>query len=204
MGDGPGLVVVDDSSWKRLGEARALGRGVVIAASHTGNWDACACAIAEAMELVVVTKHLRVGSLDRFWQRTRTRRGVRLLDARGALREARRALGRGACVAMMIDQVPERRAHAVVAPFLGGDAYVDRAPAALAAAAGAPLVVAAAFRDGSRQRLSVIAVELAPARGKSAWIAAATVRATGALDAFVRAHPADWLWLHRRFRAPPP
>jgi KDO2-lipid IV(A) lauroyltransferase len=124
-----------------------------------------------------------------------------LSGARGALRRARGVLGRGGAVAMMIDQVPARSSHAVDVDFLGRAALVDRAPAALAASARAPLVVAAARRGpGGVQVLHVLDVLVPPPRPGSAWVDAASATATRALDRFVRAYPAQWLWLHRRWK----
>jgi KDO2-lipid IV(A) lauroyltransferase len=195
-------VAMDEASRERWEAARARGRGVVVAASHTGNWDLAACAMAREGELLVVTKHLSNRSIDRFWQSTRARSGVRLTGAAGAMARGRQALARGGAVAMMIDQVPASSRHAVDAPFLGRLAQVDRAPATLAAATGAPLVVAVARREGGgRQVLHVLRVlEPPPARRARTWIREATMEATRALDAFVRAHPSEWLWLHRRWR----
>jgi KDO2-lipid IV(A) lauroyltransferase len=194
-------VRVDQGSRGPWAEALGRGRGVVVAASHTGNWDLAACAVARDVELLVVTKHLSVRWLDRFWQSTRARRGVRLADAAGAVARARQALGRGGAVAMMIDQVPASARHAVQADFLGRPAATDRAPAALAASTGAPLVVAASLRDESgEQVLYVLDVIHPPRRPTRAWIDAATRQATGALARFVRAHPSQWLWLHRRWK----
>jgi KDO2-lipid IV(A) lauroyltransferase len=200
---------IDEGSRARWRGVLAGGRGVVIAASHTGNWDLAACAIAREVQLLVVTKRLRVRSLDRFWQRTRAAMAVGLAEARGALPRARAALRAGGAVAMMIDQVPASARHAVQAPFLGRVALADRAPAALAAAAGAPLVVAASRRDARGEHvLHVLDVLEPPREGRRAWIDDATRRATSALDVFVRAHPSQWLWLHRRWkrldRAPRP
>jgi KDO2-lipid IV(A) lauroyltransferase len=164
--------------------------------------------------LTVVTKHLSVRWLDRFWQRTRARLGVRLVDAHGAMARGREALRRGGAVAMMIDQVPASPRHALACRFLGQMAAVDRAPAVLAAATGAPLVVAASRRagDGS-QVLHVLAVVQPPggphpaAPRSRAWVDEATRAATAALDSFVREHPSQWLWMHRRWKpmlaAPP-
>src|SRR5262245_30733527 len=61
-------VRIDEPSRTRWQEALARNRGVVVAASHTGNWDLAACAMAREQELLVVTKHLSVRWLDRFWQ----------------------------------------------------------------------------------------------------------------------------------------
>ncbi len=196
-----GRVCVDDDSRCRIAEAVALGRGLVVAGTHTGNWDLVACAMARSVELLVVTKHLRVGSLDRFWQVTRAAHGVVLCDAKGALAQGRRVLARGGAVAMMIDQVPDASHRSISVEFLGRPAITDRAPAALAAAARAPLVLVTSRRDtqGS-QRVSVLGVWAPPARPSRSWIDEATREATQGLERFVREHPSEWLWLHRRWK----
>jgi KDO2-lipid IV(A) lauroyltransferase len=191
----------DEGSLARWREALGQGRGVVVAASHTGNWDMAACAVARDVELLVVTKHLSVRWLDRVWQSTRARLGVKLSDAHGAIARARAVLRRGGVVAMMIDQVPLSPRHASPVDFLGAAAATDRAPAAMAASARVPLVVAAARRDGSgRLVLHVLDVLQPPPRPTRAWVLHATRHATHALDRFVRAHPDQWLWLHRRWK----
>jgi KDO2-lipid IV(A) lauroyltransferase len=194
-------VQVDPSSEPLWRTALAGGRGVVLAASHTGNWDLAAIAAARDTELLVVTKRLSAPSLDRFWQSARARLGVRLCDAPGAMAEARSVVRRGGAVAMMIDQVPAEARHAVAVPFLGRRALADRAPAAVAASTGAPLVVVAArAAGGGRQVLHVLAVLAPPPRPGPTWIAEATRASSEALEAFVRAHPSQWLWMHRRWK----
>jgi KDO2-lipid IV(A) lauroyltransferase len=184
-------------------EAIARGRGVVIAASHTGNWDLAACAMAGRGPLLVVTKHLRATGINRFWQEARARRGVLLAPGEGAMKSARAILQQGGAVAMMIDQVPPSERGAVRTEFLGRVALVDRGPATLAARERAPLIVAACRREpGGDHILHVLAVVEPPARPGRAWIDAATIAATRALDGFVRTYPSQWLWMHRRWRAP--
>lgn len=192
---------IEDESRARWAEALGQGRGVVVAASHTGNWDLAACAMARQGELLVVTKHLSVRWLDRFWQRTRAALGVRLADAAGAIGRSREVLRSGGAVAMMIDQVPASPRHGVTVEFLGRPALADRAPAALAAACRSPLVVAASRRGPQGQHwLHVLAVLTPPARPSRAWIDEATRTATRELDRFVRAYPTQWLWMHRRWK----
>ena len=187
--------------------ADVSGRGVVLAASHTGNWEIASCAVAQLarrhVPLLVVTKHLSIGWVDAFWQASRARYGVSITAARGALERARAQLRQGGMVATMIDQVPLRRAHAIELPFLGASAWVDRAPATLAARTGAFFVVPAARRllDGRQEIIVLEAME--PSRTR-AWIDMATARANAALERFVRDHPTEWLWMHRRWKSPPP
>jgi KDO2-lipid IV(A) lauroyltransferase len=193
-------VTLEADSEARWRSAQALGRGVVIAASHTGNWDVAACTMARRIELLVITKRLSLRALDRFWQATRAKQGVVLSDARGAMGRARDVLRRRGAVAMMIDQVPTS-ARPVRVEFLGRPALADRAPAALAAACGAPLVVAASRRDASGEHvLHVLDVLVPPVRPARAWVDDATLASTRALDRFVRAYPSQWLWLHRRWK----
>ncbi len=194
---------IDPCSRKSLAAARALGRGVVIAASHTGNWDLAACAIAKQLPLLVVTKRLKIRWIDAFWQNTRARLGVRLCEAAGAMNLARAQLAADGAVAMMIDQVPNKRSHSEEISFLGEPAFVDRAPATLAARNHAPLVVSAARRlANGTQQLAVLDVIVPPTRADRAWIEEATARATKALEKFVIENPSEWLWMHRRWRAP--
>jgi len=206
------LVRFDASAREAIADARA--RGAVFGASHTGNWDLAACAVASSpfgdaqgarTPLLVVTKHLSVRFVDAFWQAARAGYGVSLAPAGGALARGRERIAAGGAVAMMIDQVPSRRAHAVETSFLGARAWADRAPATLAARTGAPLVVSASWRD-ARGVQEIVALETfaPPARASRAWIERATASATEALERFVLAHPTEWLWMHRRWKTPPP
>ncbi len=180
--DHAALDATSQSLWDR---AVARGHGVVIAASHTGNWDLAACAMAKRAPLLVITKRLRQTALDVFWQTTRAGQGVHLADARGALGRARDVLRRGGAVAMMIDQVPGTARHAIALNFLGRTAFADRAPAVLAARAGAPFVVAASRRDDRGEHvLQVLEVLIPPARAGRAWVDEATRCAAQALDGF--------------------
>jgi KDO2-lipid IV(A) lauroyltransferase len=104
---------------------------------------------------------------------------------------------------MLIDQVPEQESRGVPVDFLGARALADRAPAALAASTGAPLVVVAFRREASGVHLiEVLEVLDPPPRERRAWVVAATRDAAAALEAFVRRHPSQWLWMHRRWRPP--
>jgi KDO2-lipid IV(A) lauroyltransferase len=176
------------------------GRGAIVATAHTGNWDLTACAVAQRVPLSVVTKHLSFGPIDVLWQHLRRRFGVHLVSEGAVLVHTRRALREGRVVAMMIDQVPMRDRSVTWGPFLNRTAPIDLAPALLAMRAGVPLVVAFGYRDADGQHRIVIKGTLLPPRmGSRRWAEAAMQTATTWLDEFVRAHPEQWLWMHRRW-----
>jgi Kdo2-lipid IVA lauroyltransferase/acyltransferase len=190
---------------ERFDAAAAMGRGVVVATAHVGNWDLAACATASWLSrrggaLHVITKRLSWRSLDAYWHGLRAARGVVLLDARGAWGPARAALGAGGAVAMLVDQVPERSSGVATFPFLGEDARHDLAPATLAARAGAPIAVALSHRDEDGAHVLDVVDVLDPPSPRRADIVAATQRVSAAVERFVRAHPEQWLWLHRRWK----
>jgi KDO2-lipid IV(A) lauroyltransferase len=195
------VALVDPSSRSLLEQALRSRHGVVLAASHTGNWELAACALAARAPLSVLVKPVSLGVLDAFMSRLRGRYGVGTLSGEGALALARAELEAGRVVAVLLDQVPAREEHGDWLPFLSRDALTDRAAAALAASQGCPLVVTASRRaDGGRHWLHVLSVKHPPLRGRSAWARQATREATRELEAFVLRYPDQWLWLHRRWK----
>jgi KDO2-lipid IV(A) lauroyltransferase len=175
--------------------------GVVLAASHTGNWELAACALAERCKLSVLVKPVTMGIFEDFMKQMRKRYGVGRLTGEGALTEARALLESGGAVAVLIDQVPRRAENAEVVSFLGEDALADRTPAALAASVGCPLLMTASRRDEEgRHWLHVLSVKHPPRRARSEWVRRATRETSDELAAFVRAYPDQWLWLHRRWK----
>lgn len=194
----------DEYSRAILAASRERKRGFVLATAHTGNWELAAAAVAEVHPLTVIVKPMSVGWVDRFCRSSREARGVGLALPQNALAQAREAIARGEIVAMLIDQVPLRASHSVIVDFLCGRADVDRSPAALAAAMRCPMVVAVSRRreDGG-QVLEVLAVLEPPERDRRAWAVDATRTATRVFERWVHAHPGEWLWMHRRWRAPP-
>jgi KDO2-lipid IV(A) lauroyltransferase len=201
-------VILEPHAKRVLDDALSAGP-VVIAASHTGNWETAAFAAARELarkdrHLAIVAKPMSSSAIDRFLVALRSAHGITCIAPRGAIAAARAALARGDVVAMPIDQVPDRDAHALRDRFLGEMAWIDRGPATIAARAGATLLVTATKRSGRDQVVSVLAVVPPPRPHESRhrWIHAATRTATAALERFVRASPGSWLWLHRRWRAP--
>lgn len=195
-----GLVRVE--GWDRFEAAKARGKGVVVVTAHTGNWDLAACACAARTPLAVVTKRLSMRGLDAFWQSSRAARGLSLLAAPdGHVYEPVRALlGRGGSVALVIDQDPERTTSVFEADFLGETALHDTFAATLAARTGASIVTAFARREGSRHVVEVLDVFTFETGSRRDFVTDTTRAIAARLDAFVRAHPDQWLWLHRRWK----
>jgi len=181
------------------------GRGLIVASAHTGNWDLLACGMAATVKVHVVTRHMSWTAADRFWQQSRERRGVTAVEAPDVMRSTGRELARGGVVAFMLDQAPERGRGVAEVSFLGERAWVDLAFALAAARHHVPiaLVLDERLADG-RHRMHMPLVLHPPERASRAWASEAAIRTTEALEHFVREHPGQWLWLHRRWKPLPP
>jgi len=197
------LVSLSPEARKVWDRPRAAGQGRIVVTAHTGNWDLVACAAAAHLSpsLAIVTKHLHNRLLDRFWQRCRAQRGARLVDGEALYARAAGILRGGGDVAIVIDQAPERASSVLRLPFLGRLASYDLLPAILSARTGAPIVMALGRRAEGRTHVIEIPLVIEPPRRASpAFVREATEKLNRSLDAFVRAHPEQWLWMHRRWK----
>lgn len=172
----------------------------VVFASHTGNWEASLAGMASHLPLVAIVKRQSQAWAERLASRRRTEAGIGLLRPEGSMKAGAAALSRGKTLVALGDQAPGRQRGAVRDRFLGQDCWTDKSPAVLAARARCPLWVIAQHEDADCTHVELLG-SLAP---RASSIDTATRDATALLDRFVRAHPADWLWLHRRWKDLPP
>ncbi len=181
---------------EHLRAACEAGRGVLVLSAHLGNWELLvrAGALAER-PLWVVTKQLSSSLAQAAWRVLR-RGGPGLLPAKGSARAIVAALGRGEIVGYVLDQhMPP--GLAIRAPFFGIDAATSPDLARLAALTGAPVLPVFTWREAEGHCLS-IGAPLEVERGADPAIA--TVQFNEVIEAAVRAHPEQWLWIHRRWK----
>ena len=187
--------------------ARARGRGLIVLTAHTGNWEYLAAAQAAwGLDIAVITRRAGNRQVDDFWQGLRRRRGTRFLESHGSLGEIVRHLRGGGAVGMAIDQ-HEGGTSGVRAPFFGRDAGTVKAPAVLAARLGCPVIMALSWRDRHGRHHADFSPELPLVEGRDLadTVARTTAGYNARLEDFVRDHPDQWTWIHRRWKpAPPP
>lgn len=185
---GDGLEVVGRG---HLDAALAAGRGVLVVTAHLGNWELLVRAgtLCDA-PVSVVTKSLRSPVAQAAWSRLR-RGGPRLLADRGSARAIVAALRRNEVVGYVLDQHAPR---GVRVPFFGREASTYDGLARLALATGAAVVPVFTWRTANGH-----AVHIEPAV-EVGDVVETTRRCTERIEAAVRAHPEQWLWIHRRWK----
>ncbi|MBM3328184.1 MAG: lysophospholipid acyltransferase family protein [Calditrichaeota bacterium] len=191
---------IDMTSAQVLQDALKQGKGVIFAAGHLGNWEwlgAGASLLGLPITYVVTTQANR--RVEEWMDRMRRTAGVEIIPRREAVRGVLSALKRNRVVAMLCDQ--DAGDAGVFVPFFGRPASTPRGPALFHLKTGAPVVFGAALRKGRRYQAHFENLSLPPSTGdretdEYALMAAITAR----LEAEVRRHPDQYLWLHRRWK----
>jgi len=203
LSDAELLARVDVEGVEHVRQAQARGRGLVVLFAHTGNWELLAAVQAAlGLGIGIVTQHAHQRGVDRFWQRTRRARGLRFFDSYGDLRRIMRHLRGGGAVGLAMDQNEGGTTGARV-PFFGREAGTVKAPALLSARLGAPVIMALTWRDQAGRHQVRFSEELPMVVGDdlAATVERTTRRYNELLEAFIGEHPAQWTWVHRRWKA---
>jgi Kdo2-lipid IVA lauroyltransferase/acyltransferase len=176
------------------------GRGVLVATGHLGNWELSAFAHAWLSgPMNVVVRPLDNPRLDRLIERRRTLSGNRSISKREIARPILKALAANEAVGMLIDQNWTADTGAF-ADFFGMPACSDTGFAKLAARSGAPVIPGFALWSQAERRYVLRFYPRVPMSGNAVRD---TCALQAAFEAIVRAHPTEWLWIHRRWKTRP-
>lgn len=188
---GPGLAAAE--------RARDAGGPIVFVSAHIGNYEAARVAmLARGFRVGVLYRPMSNPFFDaRYAAALATLGGPTFARGRRGLGEMLNFLREGGALGIMIDQHMSRGAPLA---FFGQTAYTALSAAEMALRFSAPVIPIYGLRapDGVGFRVLVEA----PVAGDTA--AAITQALNDSLEAQVRAHMDQWLWIHRRWRAPTP
>lgn len=181
--------------------ARAQGKGAIIATAHMGSFEAAAAGLLQHEKRIhVVFKRDERNLFERVRSDLRRRLGVieaPIDDGMAIWFHLRDALRRDEIVMVQADRVmPGQKGVSV--PFLHGHTMLPTGPIKLALASGAPIIPIIALRNkGGR-----VAIHIEPpinVEPSSEPIHPALLNLATILETYVRAHPTQWLVLHRAF-----
>lgn len=171
----------------------ACGRGVVLALSHSGNWDhAGAWAALDVAPLTTVAERLRPEGLYRRFVDYRASLGIEILPLGGAdtFRTLLRRLGENRLVPLLADRDLSHTGIGVT--FFGEATRMPSGPALLALMSGAPLLPASLFYS-ERGAGAIIHPPVPVGEGtREECVAAMTQRCADGLEDGIRRFPQDW------------
>jgi KDO2-lipid IV(A) lauroyltransferase len=193
--------------FERVFALKREGRGILVLTAHLGNWEllALSCGL-KGVTVNVITKRLRSKFLDNFWQTWRRGAGADLVNPiqkKGAAKQILQKLREGELVAFVLDQHAKRKEGGIPVDFFGRKASTLSILAVISRKHGIPVLPAFIVRT-SRTRHKVFLEELLYFEEKSTpeeSIRHNTQRYSDIIEKYVRAYPAQWTWLHRRWKA---
>jgi len=196
-----GRIQISPEFVERFLALRDDGKPALIFAAHLANWELPAIAAAKhGLDAAVLYRmpnnaavgrdivRLRSGSMGRLIP-TNVAAPIRMLEA----------LDEGLHVGMLIDQ---RFSRGPKVRFFGRETPSNPLLARLARRFDCPVHGARAIRlPNGRFRLELTeAIELARDDAGRVDVDAATAQLNGIVEGWVREHPGQWLWMHRRWR----
>lgn len=179
--------------------ARARGRGVIVISGHFTTLEICGRLLCDHVPLAGMYRPHAQGAMEWAVKRGRLRYAAAMFG-REELRPALRHLKQGGLLWFAPDQ-DTRRGDSVFVPFFGRPASSLTSTHQLARLSGAAVLAFAHVRradGGYTLRLSPAFTDF-----PSDDAVADTARVMAAIETMVRAAPAQYLWIHRRFKRQP-
>lgn len=181
--------------------AYSEGKGVIFLVPHMGNWEIESRWFpAHGVVANIVSRSQKQPWVNRLVREIRSVNGVNEIDKRNAMKPILSALRRKEAVVMLIDQ--HSRKESVVTRFFGKPAMTTASAALLARRVGCPVLIAACFRceDGRFGGIFSEPIETVLTDDRDADLQTNTQRYVDEIEKYVRMHPGEWMWMHRRWR----
>lgn len=188
-----------------LFQALRRDRGVLILASHFGNWELMAVAFSIRYRPVhLVVRPVDHPVLDRLISRVRCLGGNRLIPKKRAIRRIMKALSEGGIVGILLDQNVDWY-EGVFVPFLGRLACTSKSLSVIAMRTGSPVVPAFNKRQADgRYRITFLPeIELSTSGEFLADVEENTARFNRCVEKYVLSDPEQWFWVHQRWKTRP-
>ena len=180
------------------------GKGPLVMTAHMGNWETLPVISGMSSYSVnIVYRPLDSAPLNRFFELYRSRFGARMFSARRSSRAMRKIVKRlynGEGVAMLMDQSVNYK-KGVFAEFFGRMVPTNGGMAIIARKTRSPVVPLFSARTDRGFILEFgEEIPFTDTGDKTKDIEINTQVYNDAIEAFIRRYPAQWFWVHRRWK----
>jgi KDO2-lipid IV(A) lauroyltransferase len=183
-------------------KAKANGKGVLFITGHCGNWELLALSAASHLSdtISIVARPLDNPYLNRLIEYMRKKYGNSIIYKKGALKPILQALRSNGCVGILMDQAVVRDEGFVI-NFLGRGAWTTKMPALIARKTGAAVLPVFIHRTGTGHVINIYPeIELSRSDDREGAVRDDTIMFSGYIEQYIAKHPAEWLWIHRRWK----
>jgi Kdo2-lipid IVA lauroyltransferase/acyltransferase len=192
---------------KYLDQALAKGKGVILVSAHFGNFPLMVVRLAcEGYKAGAIMRPLKDERFERFLSGERDRfkiHTIKSLPRKECVAETIRSLRNNEVIFLPLDQ--NFGSGGVFVDFLGQKAATATGPVVLAQRTKAALVPCFIIRQRDNRHRIVFEPEFQLLRGpgEQESILRNVQELTKIIELYVRRYPAEWSWIHRRWKAKP-
>jgi len=185
---------------ENLDNARAKGKGILFITGHCGNWELMATASAKLLPSSGIARKIKNPYINKFIERVRQRYGTSVIYKKGALKAVMKVLKNNESVGILMDQAVLSDEGYVI-DFLGRGAWTTKMPALIARKTGAVVLPAFIHRTDKGHKITIYPeVELSAIADKEKAVIEDTKKFSGFIERYIKEHPSEWLWIHRRWK----
>jgi KDO2-lipid IV(A) lauroyltransferase len=190
---------------ENLDNAIARGKGVILVSAHFGNFPAMVVRLAcEGYKAGAIMRPLKYDRFERFLSAERDRFNIHTIKSiprRECVAETIRSLRNNEVIFLPLDQ--NFGTGGVFVNFFGRKAATATGPVVFARRTDAALVPCFIIRDKNDRHQIVFEPEVPLAQGsiEQEDIRQNVQTLTTIIETYARRYPAEWAWIHRRWRA---
>jgi len=186
---------------ENLPSAREKHKGVIFVGGHCGNWELMSLSFKKLFNENVwaIVRHQNNPYLNSIVEKMRMSYGNKVIYNKSALKPILSVIKNDGAIGMLSDQAVFED-NGILIDFLGRKAWANRAPAIIAQKTGVPLVPVFIHRSGERHVLTIHPEYILCGDRTEEGIGRDIQALARYLEDFVCAHPADWYWVHRRWK----
>ncbi len=180
-------------------------RGVIVVLGHQMNWEWGGVASTRAgIPLNSVYRPIENPYIDRFLNRFRQLAGQKVLSKYEPAAAYAEILRRNEILVLLADQ--DAHADGIFVPYFGRPASTAKGPALFALRQRVPIVCCEIWRDpdGTHHVRYGDPIEPDEFGGGKEGVKRLTAAYVRRIEEYVRRHPEQWVWLHRRWKSQPP
>ena len=182
-------------------------RGLAVLSAHLGDWEMVQYYfVLRGLTTLAITRRIHNPHIDRLVRDLRTRHGGSVIHKSGALRQVVKTLRTGGVAGLLADQ--SAPAEERFQKFFGASASTHFRYARLLARLKPEVLFIVCVREGFEFRFRLLSRDLTAAidgPGSEEERAQKLVEEyLRALEEVIRAHPQQYLWMHRRWKLRPP
>ena len=183
-----------------LEDAKADGKGAIVIALHSGNWELLGGILASEGYPLISVAMQQQGDADRFINEYRTMMHQHVTYKTG-VREMVKELQKGSFIGLIMDQDPGDQGQLV--PFFGYETLTPVGPAAMARMQNVPIIPITIRFDKYTEKHAItvhppIYAEKTDDRKRDIAVTLTTLNEW--LEDYIRRYPEDWFWLHNRWK----